>query len=237
MDTNSKNFHTGVNETIVISLGGSLIVPEELDINFLKEFRNLIVSHVEQGKKFAIICGGGRTCRKYQNAAKEVTETTNEDLDWIGIATNNLNAELLRVVFKELTYKKVIYDLASDFPTDYSVIIGGAYEPGHSSDMDAVLAAKTLGAKKIINLSNADHVYDSDPKKNPNAKKLESISWEDYRAIIPVEWISGLHTPFDPIASKVAEENSMEVVIMNGRPIDNLTNYLKGEKFVGTVIK
>ncbi|HEY4494209.1 MAG TPA: UMP kinase [Candidatus Paceibacterota bacterium] len=224
-----------MDETIVISLGGSLIVPDQVDTEFLKEFKSLILSHVEKGKRFAIICGGGRTCRKYQNAAKEATETTNEDLDWIGIATNNLNAELLRVVFKDLAHTKVIYDLASPLP-DSKIIIGGAYEPGHSSDMDAVLAANTLGAKKIINLSNADHVYDSDPRTNPNAKKFDQISWKEYRSIIPTEWTSGLHTPFDPIASKLAEENGIEVVIMNGRPIDNLVNYLNGEKFVGTTI-
>jgi uridylate kinase len=225
-----------MNEAIVISLGGSMIVPEELDLDFLRSFKTLILSEVALGKKFVIICGGGRTCRKYQNAAKEITSTTTEDLDWIGIKTNNLNAEFLRVIFKEEAHNKVIEDLGNPFPMDNSVIVGGALEPGHSSDMDALLAAKTIGAKKMINLSNTDYVYDADPRTNPNAKKLEKISWADYRKIIPSDWTSGLNTPFDPIASKLAEENGIEVVIMNGKPITNLENYLKGEKFAGTVI-
>ena len=98
------------------------------------------------------------------------------------------------------------------------------------------MAAKNIGAKKIINLSNTDYVYDSDPKKNPNAKKIEQISWKDYRALIPAEWNPGLNSPFDPIASKMSEEEGIEVVIMNGKPIDNLANYLDGKKFLGTVI-
>ncbi len=223
-------------ETIVISLGGSLIVPEEIDKDFLKEFKDLILSNVAQGKRFLIDTGGGRTCRKYQNVAKEISQASDIDLDWIGIATNNLNAELLRVIFGKSAQSKVIYDLSKTFPLESPIVIGGAYEPGHSSDIDAVLAAKTLGAKKIINLSNTDYVYDSDPKKNPNAKKIETISWAKYRALIPAEWTSGLNTPFDPIASKMAEEEGISVMIMNGKPINNLAKCLNGEKFLGTII-
>ncbi|MFA6519996.1 MAG: UMP kinase [Candidatus Paceibacterota bacterium] len=224
-------------ETIIISLGGSMIVPDSIDINFLKEFKSLILEHVAKGRKFVIITGGGKTCRNYQNVANEVTPASKEDLDWIGIATNNLNAEMLRVVFSGQAFSKVIVDLSKPFSLDKPIVIGGALEPGHSSDFDAILAAKTVGAKKVINLSNIDHVYDSDPKINPNAKKLETISWADYRNLIPKEWTSaGLSTPFDPIASKAAEEGGIEVSIMNGKPIDNLRKCLAGEKFAGTII-
>ena len=98
------------------------------------------------------------------------------------------------------------------------------------------MGAKTVGAKKIINLSNTDYVYDSDPKKNPQAKKIEKISWADYRALIPKEWNPGLNSPFDPIASEMAQKEGMQVIIMNGKPIDNLAKYLNGEKFSGTII-
>ena len=228
-------------EIIIISLGGSLIVPEEIDIEFLKSFKALILEYVAKGKKFVIDTGGGRTCRKYQKAATEIVDASKEDLDWVGLTVNNVNAQLVRVIFGEYACKKVFYDVTEkellNEITKSPIVIGGALEPGHSSDMDAVLAAKNIGAKKIINLSNTDYVYDSDPKKNPDAKKIEEISWADYREIIPKEWTySGLSTPFDPIASKMAEEEGMVVVIMNGKPIDNLKNYLNGEKFKVTII-
>lgn len=223
-------------ETIIISLGGSMIIPEELDTKFLKDFKTLVLSHVQNGKKFVIICGGGKIARKYQNAAKELTTPSDVDLDWIGIASLKLNAELLRVVFAEHAYYKVVDDLSSNFGFEKPVVVGSADKPGRSSDWDAVEGAKSVGAKKIINLSNIDHVYDSDPKTNPSAKKLEKISWADYRKIIPKEWTSGLNSPFDPIASELAQKEGIEVVIMNGKPIDNLVKYLNGEKFQGTVI-
>ena len=223
-------------EIIIISLGGSLIVPDNIDIEFLKDFKSLILLHVKQGKKFVIITGGGGTNRKYNEAAKRITTASHIDLDWIGIAALKLNAELVRVIFGELAHPEVISNLSEHFSFQKPIIIGSAYKPGASSDMDGILAAKTIGAKRIINLSNIDYVYDSDPKINQNAKKIEQISWTEYRKLIPKEWSSRLSSPFDPIASKMAEEAGIEVVIMNGKPIDNLAKYLNGGKFSGTVI-
>lgn len=224
-------------EIVVISLGGSLIVPNEIDVEFLRNFKELILKHIEIGKKFIIITGGGKVCRKYQDAASIISSPTHDDLDWIGIASLRLNAQLVRVIFGDKTRNKIIKNLSDDFDFDLPVVIGSAYEPGHSTDWDAVLAAKKVGAKKIVNLSNIDHVYDSDPKINPNAKKLDKISWKEYMSLIPSEWHPGLNSPFDPTAARMAEEEGIEVIIMNGQPIENLANYLDGKDFIGTTIK
>src|SRR3989344_117633 len=223
-------------ETIIISLGGSLIVPDQIDTAFLRDFKDFILSQVKQDKKFIIITGGGTLNRRYNQAAKELSSPSNEDLDWIGIASLRLNAELMRVIFGEYAHEKVINNLAEPFEFDRPILIGAAYEPGKSTDWDAVLAAKHLGAKKIINLSNIDYVYDADPKENPSAKKIERISWAEYRNIIPKEWTSRLSSPFDPVASEMAQEAGIEAVIMNGKPISNLAKCLAGEPFPGTVI-
>src|SRR3989344_83006 len=220
-------------EIIIISLGGSLIVPDEIDVIFLKEFKTLILSHVVQGKKFVIITGGGKICRKYQNAAKEVSQLSDYDLDWIGIHSTRFNAEFFRSLFnKQYIEKEIIINPTLPINFTKSIVIGAGWEPGNSTDLGAILISKAVGAKKVINLSNTDYVYDSDPKINPTAKKIEKILWKDYRVLIPKEWSPGLNTPFDPVASKIAEENGVEVVIMNGKPVDNLANYLNGKKFL-----
>jgi len=225
-----------MNETIIISLGGSLIVPDQIDTEFLKGFKELILSQVAQGKKFFIITGGGKVCRRYQDAAKELANPTNTDLDWIGVASLNLNAELIRVIFKGYSAEKNAYDPSANLSFDMPIIVCGANNVGASTDRGAIWAAKSLNAKKVINLSNTDYVYDSDPRTNPNAQKFEKLSWVDYRKLIPSEWNPGLSTPFDPIASKEAEEAGIEVAIMNGKPLGNLTAYLNGEKFQGTIL-
>ena len=207
--------------TVIISLGGSLIIPEEIDIDFLRVFKNLIVSETKKGKNFKIITGGGKICRKYQEVAKWIASPSADDLDMLGIRALNLNKELIRILFKDCD----------------KVEIFGAEKPGNSTDTGAVLLAESVGVKRVINLSNIDYVYDSDPKINPNAKKIEEISWAEYRKLIPKDWNPGLNSPFDPVASKMAEEEGIEVIIMNGKPIDNLAKCLNGEKFLGTVIK
>src|SRR3989344_7610960 len=223
-------------ETIIISLGGSLIVPDSIDVEFLKNFKKLILFHVALGKKFVIITGGGKTCRKYNDAFREISKPSLEDLDWLGIYSTRFNAEFVRMIFDEYANKEIILNPSSPVYFTKSIIIGAGWQPGSSTDLDAVLIAKTVGAKKIINLSNIDYVYDKDPKKNPDAKKIEKISWTDYRKLIPAEWDPGLSSPFDPVAAKEAESIGLEVAIMNGTKLEEFSHYLDGKSFVGTVI-
>lgn len=225
-----------MNETIVISLGGSLIIPDQIDVAFLKNFKKLILAEVAKGKKFLIITGGGKLCRRYQEATKEITNPSRDNLDWIGIASLKLNAELVRVIFDEFASEQIVLNPSELFSFEKPIVVGAAYRPGGSTDWDAVLGARTIKAKKIINLSNVAYVYDSDPKKNPEAKKFEKISWKDYRKLIPEDWDPGLNLPFDPTASKLAEESGMEVIILKGEPLSNLENCLQGKEFQGTTI-
>jgi hypothetical protein len=74
-------------------------------------------------------------------------------------------------------------------------------------------------------------------KDNPNAKKFEHASWEEYRSIISSDWNPGMNLPFDPIASKEAEELGLEVSFIGGHNIESLNDYLSGESFSGTIIK
>jgi len=223
-------------ETIVISLGGSIVIPDLPDPEFINIFRSLILEEVEKGKRFVIIVGGGKTCRHYQEALGKTIDATLTDLDWIGIYSTHLNAQLVRISFGKYASSEIVVDPSVLRSFVEPIIIGAGWKPGWSTDYDAVMMAEQLKAKKIINLSNIDYAYDKDPKKYPDAKRLENISWDEYRKLIPKEWTSGLSTPFDPIASEKAESLGIEVAIMNGRNIENLKKYLNGEKFMGTVI-
>lgn len=74
-------------------------MPDQVDADFLRDFRNLILTEVDKGKKFIIITGGGKLCRRYNQAAEEIKSMTNEELDWLGIAVTRLNAEFVRLLF------------------------------------------------------------------------------------------------------------------------------------------
>ena len=162
-------------ERIVVSVGGSCIVPDQIDTDFLKRFKALILDKVEKGFTFSIIAGGGKTARRYQDAAQAVTPLSRKDLDWIGIHATRLNAQLLRNIFVGYAHQQIIKNPTADISMDGSIVITivAGWKPGCSTDYDAVLVAKNLGATRLVNLSNIDYVYDSDPKKNPNAKKIK----------------------------------------------------------------
>jgi len=225
-------------ETIVISVGGSLIVPDQIDTDFLKTLETFIDRETAEGRRFIIIAGGGKTARRYQDAASRVTDLKNDDLDWMGIHATRLNGHLLRTIFRDVAHREMIKnpDDILDVREDEMVVIAAGYRPGCSTDLRAVQIAERVGAKKVINLSNIDYVYTDDPNTNPEAKRIEDISWSDFRALIPSEWDPGLSSPFDPVAAKEADEKAIEVAIINGNRPEDLIKYLHGEEFVGTKI-
>jgi uridylate kinase len=223
-------------ERVVVSVGGSLIVPDPIDVNFLNQFKKIVLEKVQNGFTFSIIAGGGKTARRYQEAANAVTPLSHQDTDWIGIHATRLNAQLLRNIFSGYAHPQIIKNPNKDIDADKPVIIAAGYKPGSSTDYDAVLMAKNLGATRLVNLSNIDYVYTADPKKNPDAKKIEKISWAEFRKIIPDHWDPGLSSPFDPVAAKEAEALGLEVAIINGTKLQEFSNYLEGKPFIGTVI-
>ncbi len=223
-------------KTTIISLGGSIIVPDQIDIPFLKKLKKLILNLVKKGERFVLVCGGGSTCRKYQQASNKLTTPNNIDKDWIGIMATRLNAELVRVMFKEHAYDKVIYNPHEKIRTRKKIIIAAGFEPGCSTDTDAVILAKQFKAKLIINTTNTDYVYDKDPRKYKTAQAIKELTWPEFKRIIGGEFLPGMHAPFDPVASKIAMKNQMEVAIVNGRKLSNLKKLLEGKEFIGSII-
>ena len=226
-------------KTVIISLGGSLIVPDGIDWRFVKGFKKTIEEKIAEGFRFIIVTGGGRTARNYIEAGARVGGVDNEDKDWLGIHATRLNGHFIRTIFKQHAHpiiNKNPYDLESFLKAKEPVLIAAGYRPGNSTDYIAALLAKQFGARKIVNLSNIDYVYDKDPRKYRDAKKIKQITWVDFKKIVGIEWDPGANVPFDPVASKYAAKENMEVAIINGKNMANVKKYLAGEKFIGTVI-
>ncbi len=226
-------------ETIIISLGGSLIVPKEneIDIHFLKSFKKIIINHLRKKRRFFIITGGGKTARVYQKAAKAICELTREDLDWLGIHSTRLNAHLIRTVFRREAHKRIITNpLNHKEPFGEKIMVAAGYRPGWSTDYVAVLLAKKYNISTIINMSNVDYVFNKDPRAHKDAEAIKNISWNDFRKIVGNVWDPGLNLPFDPVASRMAEKLKLKVIILNGKNLINFDNCLNEKNFNGTII-
>ena len=95
-------------ENIIISLGGSLVAPQEIDIDFLKIFKKTTVKFLDS-KKFFVFVGGGKICRNYQNALLQFG-ADNKERDWMGIHISRLNAEIVKQSFDKLAFGDVVTD-------------------------------------------------------------------------------------------------------------------------------
>jgi len=219
---------------IVVSLGGSLVVPGEIDVNFLKKFRKFIRANSRRFR-FVIVVGGGQVNRVYNTAAGKLGVKDNTSLDWIGIYASRLNATLVRTAFGRLAHNEIQTDphLRINFKTP--VLVSAGYRPGSSTDLRAVMLAKNYGAHLIVNLSDIKSVYTADPRKVKAAKPIAQISWGQFQKLVGTKWKARMSAPFDPIASKYARQNKMKVVIA-GRDLKNLAKILSGQKFEGTII-
>lgn len=224
---------------IVISVGGSLIVPNGgVDTNFLKKLNILIREQVTKGRRFFLIAGGGKIARHYRDAGKEVIgNITNEDLDWLAIHVTRTNAHLLRTIFQDIAHPRIIENYDRKLSNwKEPVVIGAGWKPGWSTDYDAVVLAKDYGANLIINLSNIDWVYDKDPVKYKDAKPIKKITWLELEQLVGNRWTPGLNVPFDPIATRLAKKLDLTVIVTNGNDFENLENIIECAPFKGTVI-
>ena len=226
-------------KTTVLSLGGSIVAPDKVDVSFLASFKKAVKDYLERNRDARLILtvGGGAPARIYQEAARKISPSSSaEELDWLGIRATHLNGALVRAVFSEYVENELVTDPTGDFSFDGRILVAAGWKPGFSTDTDAVYLARKFGAKTVVNLSNIKKVYTDDPRKNPDAKPLDHISWDDFIAMVGKTWTPGKNTPFDPIASQIARKEGMSVICMDGRNIENLMAMLSDMPFEGTTI-
>ena len=224
-----------VKENIIISLGGSIVAPQEIDSIFLKTFKKMLLKYLGE-KRFFIFVGGGKICRNYQKALLEFG-ADNIERDLIGIDVSRLNARVVKQAFGDVAFSDVIINPTKKINTKKDIIVAAGWKPGWSTDYCSVVLAKNLGIKTIINVTNIDYVYDKDPKKFKNAKAFKEIDWKNFRKIVGNKWSPGLSMPFDPRASRDAEILKIKVAMINGKHLERLENFLNNKSFIGTIIQ
>ncbi|MCI6257885.1 MAG: UMP kinase [Treponema sp.] len=231
--------------TKVLSVGGSIVVPEKPDTDFLCKFIAMIRNWLNEDshRRLILVVGGGGPARIYQNAYREIVSASDgassdsSEADWIGIMATRLNAQLLKAALGDLCPQEVVYNPTTVDEFNGRILVAAGWKPGFSTDNDAVLLAERFNADTVVNLSNIEKVYTDDPRKNPDAKPIDSISWAEFRKMVGDDWTPGKNTPFDPIASKKAQDLNLTVICAAGKNIENIRSILDGKQFEGTEIK
>lgn len=221
-----------------MSLGGSLIIPEDIDVEFLKKFKQLILKHSRK-YKFIIVCGGGSIARKYISALREI-KCNELKQSYAGISATRMNARFMSYFFGcdpktgiPHTKKTLQEDISK---TD--IIFCGAleYKPNQTSDSTSAEIAKHFNTI-FINMTNVQGLHDKNPMKYKNAKFIPEISWKDFDKLANKEKFKpGQHFVLDQSASKIIMKNQITTYIL-GKDLKQLDNLLNNKKYRGTIIR
>jgi len=222
---------------IIISLGGSLVVPERniLATKFILDFKKLILKFSKK-YKFIIIVGGGKICRFYQAEASK-KNINKKELDWIGIAASQLNAIFVKSFFGVKAQEKIFKSPLEKIKNNKKVVFGGGWKPGWTTDYVSVKVSQVNKIKEILNLTDVDYIYTKDPDKFKDSEPIKEINWLDYIKIVGTKHRPGGSHPFDPKASLLAKKIGLKLISINGYNLRAVENYLTGKKFIGTIIE
>jgi uridylate kinase len=221
---------------IVISLGGSLIIPKEMDIPFLNNFKKTLKKHYKT-HKFVVVCGGGVIARKYISALKNKSRKSQSKA---GIMATRENARFMMQLFGKsansilpLNMKQIKSQLSKN-----SVVFCGAlrFDPIATTDTTTAKLSHYFNTP-FINITNVKGFYSTDPNKNPKAKFIKSISWKEFKTkALKIKNKPGQHFILDQKAAVIIYKYKIPTYII-GKNLKNLDKILKNKKFTGTIIK
>jgi uridylate kinase len=120
---------------------------------------------------------------------------------------------------------------------EYPITVMGGTHPGHTTDTVSAMLADRGDAKELLILTNVDGVYTSDPKKDPDAERLDRITTSQLVDIVSEgPYKAGSTAVVDPVAAGIIHRGGILTKVMDGRDLVQVTAALSGEDFVGTIV-
>ena len=222
---------------IVVSLGGSILVPGEHDSDHIREIADLCRREAERSP-LLLVCGGGRTARYYITVGRELGADRN-DLDQMGIALTRLNARLLQLALgadcDPIIPESI--DEAEQLAKRSKIVVMGGTSPGHTTDAVSAMIAERLKADRIVNATSVDAAYSADPKRHPEAQRFNRLTHAQLLELVD----KGMHSAgpsdvFDKLGAQVALRAGIPLYIVSGRDLIDLQAAIRGEKVKGTLV-
>ncbi|MCK4332617.1 MAG: UMP kinase [Thermoplasmatales archaeon] len=221
-------------KSIIISIGGSVILSEEVDVSFFKELASLLKKFSKQYKIFVIV-GGGNVARKYIKLGRDL-RFDEKVLDSIGIYVTRVNAKILTNII-EGSNKDIPCTTDEAIEKDKPIVVMGGTTPGHSTDMVGAELAEKTGADLFIIATNVDGIYDKDPNKYSDAKQLKEVKIDQLIESYGTKWKSaGKNIVIDGPALGIIKRAKLVTYVVNGKRLDQLEKALTDQSFDGTKI-
>jgi uridylate kinase len=225
---------------IVISLGGSLIIPDEINLELLNEFRKVILKNTKK-YKFIVVCGGGKTARNYINGlSKEKIENKEFFQSLLGISATRINARFMTYFFGKDANQGIPHDMkeVENMLKIHDVVFCGALRYSKHQTSDSTTAKLCHYFNSVfINLTDVSGLFDKNPKIFKKAKYIPRISHKNFLKMAnKIEFKPGIHFIIDQTAAKLIKKYKIPVYLI-GPDMKNFDNLLNIKHFVGSVIE
>lgn len=228
---------------ILLKLSGEALAGERafgFDFDKVKQFADEVAGVVALGVGVALVIGGGNMVRGSQLAAMGMDRVA---ADYMGMLGTVINALALQDVLEKKKLDTRVQtairmeELAEPYIRRRAlrhlekgrllIFAGGTGNPYFSTDTAAALRAIQIKADVMIKATSVDGVYSADPKKDPNAKRYESISYRD----VMLEELGVM----DQTAVTLCKENRLPLIVLNINERGAIARAVRGER-VGTMV-
>lgn len=228
---------------VLLKLSGESLMGNQgfgISADVLEFFANEVKTVHDAGVQLGIVIGGGNIYRGLSASSQGIHRATGDQMGMLATMINSLalqNAIEKKGIFTRLMSALKMEEIAEPYIRRRAirhlekgrVVIfgGGTGHPYFSTDTAASLRAVEIGADVIVKGTRVDGVYDSDPEKNPEALKFDSISYIDI--------LKKNLRIMDLTAVSLCQENNLPMMVFNMDIPGNLLKLVKGEQ-IGTFI-
>lgn len=210
----------------VLKIGGSLLFDDACRVNEdrIDAFVRFITANARSIA--AVVIGGGKMARLYIDVLRGAG-LSRDAQDSIGIEVARLNARVLAMLAGEaVAWQAVaasldeVKALAARDPGKIAFL--GGLQPGQSTTTVACQLAEAIGASGVIIGTDVDGVYTKDPKKHPDAKKLDTVTLDQLASILGLgsgdNQLPGEYRIFDDVSASIIRRSRLPVRILRGDP-------------------
>ena len=226
---------------ILLKLSGEALAGDKkmgYDFNIVTDICEKIKVLADNGVQVGVVVGGGNFWRGRSSGSMDRTTA-----DQMGMLATVMNSLAVKDTLISMGQKAVVMTsvnmspIAEHFVKDKAVehlengrvvIFGcGTGSPFFSTDTTASLRAAEIGAEVILKATMVDGVYDSDPKKNPNAKKYDTLTFS--------EVLKNELAVMDSTAASMCKDNKISLIVFSMEESQNIVKVVMGEN-LGTVV-